>query len=378
MKNDILKKAMAAIDNVSKKINKKTFIFLAVSTLLPLLLLLVFFYGNFNLKNIYSNMTASDKTENYSEESFSLKNLSLQLIPRNKFVEKYNPKPAFLPRPIQLQATLSGFLKSNTSMELLPVRNWAVPFADINASSAIAIEMPTKRILYGKNVFEVRPVASLSKLITAMVVYETLNLDEIVTISQKAVQTEGNAASLVAGEQLTVEQLLYALLLESSNDAAVGLQEHYDSKRLSSQENFVQLMNTKARELGLNDATFEEPSGLSEYNQTSANGVAKMLYEAYQNPTIARIISSSSHITSPNNKDITHYWINLNTLLEAYDGIIGGKTGYTEEAGPSMSIIITTPNEGRYVIIVVLNAEDRVEETTNLLKWIREAYIWEE
>lgn len=369
--------------NLTAKLKDKDPKLLAVfgaAVALPVVLSLVFFYGNLNLRNITASLTfwSTEKPNNGLQNNPGISDFKLRLVSQEEFLKKYNPTPALLPKPIQLNATLSGFLRSNPSIELLPARNWAIGFEDIQAQSAIAIEMPTKRILYGKNVFEVRPIASITKLITALTAYNNLKLDEVVTVSQSAIRTEGAAGGLIAGEQLTVEQLLYAVLLESSNDAAVALQEHYDKNKDPGSLDFMAQMNLQAREIGASDTFFEEPTGLSPNNRSSANSIAKILYEVSQKQKLASIMAAAAYATEAQNRDTGHYWINLNTLLEAYEGVIGGKTGYTEEAGPSMAIISETPNDERYLIVAVLNATDRVQETTRLLKWVKEAYIWEE
>lgn len=304
-------------------------------------------------------------------------NPNLKLVDRNTFLAFYQPDPAILPGGSELITSLSGFLHTNSGVELLPVRNWSVPQPDIRATASISIEMPSRRILYGENIFEVRPIASLTKLMTALVAYEHLRLDDTVTISQKAFLAEGDSAGLVTGEQLKVEQLLYALLLESSNDAATALAEHYDAHR-GANSDFVTLMNKKAGELKLADAFFDEPTGISPANRASAYTVSQLLYSAFQNAKLAEVMSSSSFTASAHNKDISHYWINLNTLLGAYEGILAGKTGYTEEAGPSMTVLAKSPRDGRHISVVVLDAEDRIEESRALLEWTNRAYIWQE
>ena len=368
---EVLNKTKIFIKN-----NPKMLGILGISIILPVLLTLFFYYGNVNLATI--NILSPQKTSETATETTTQNRLKLKLISENEFLDKFNPAPAFLPKPIQINTTLSGFLKSNSALDLLPTRNWAVPFKDVEAYSAIAIEMPTKRILYGKNVYQVRPIASITKLVTAVVAFENIDPDTIVTISQDAIETEGAAGGLVGGEKLTAEELAYALLLESSNDAAIALAEHYNDNREEGAPDFVELMNIKVQNWGINDTSFEEPTGLSANNTSSANSIGKILYEATQNKDIAYIMRQTSHATEALNKDMAHYWINLNTLLGAYPEIIGGKTGFTDEAGPSMAIIATTPNSDRYVVIAVLNAIDRVAETRELYNWVKEAYIWEE
>lgn len=355
---------------------KKKLLIVGLLILIPMLLAIFLFYGNLNLSNITASLITI-KTREPNVENINKPSSTLKLISRNEFLKKYNPEQSSLPQTTQWTSSLSTFIQTNTSTELLPARNWSVPFIDIASTVALAIEMPSKRVLYGKNAFEVRQIASLTKLMTALIVYENLNLEDEVTISQKALNTEGNSANFVAGEKFTVKQLLYALLLESSNDAAVALEEFYN-QNYKTGLSFIDLMNAKVRELGIQDANFEEPSGLSINNVASAHSVAQILHEAFTKPELKEIMATSSFITQAKNRDTKHYWINLNTLLGAYDEVLAGKTGYIEEAGPSIAILTKTSNPNKYLVIVMLDSQDRTQAATSLLEWIHQAYIWEQ
>jgi len=350
----------------------------AAAVLAPLLLLLIFFYGGFNFSKITSVVGIIFQQESEIEKDAQNSRSDLKLISRDDFLKKYNPKPAFLPQAIEIHSSLAEYIRSNSTTTLLPARNWSVPFIDINAESAIAIDMPSNRILYGKNVFAVRPIASITKLMTALIAVENMNLSDVATVSQNAIRTEGSSASLVTGEELTIEQLLYAALLESSNDAAVAIGEFYDSTRPEGSGKFVDLMNQRAEQLALKDTSFIEPSGLDAGNQTTSFGVANILWVAFQNETLRVIMGTSTYTTGPGNREFTHSWVNLNTLVGAYEDILAGKTGYTEEAGPSMALLSATSNPDKYIVVVVLSAQDRIDESTNLLNWVRQAYIWED
>lgn len=378
----LLFKAIKKLDNSSvlsgmlQNKNRKVIGLFVFMIMLPLVIVAAFFYSDIRLNNISSSISSSEEVQQpvSAEDPFG----ELRLISREEFLKKFNTSPAYLPKPVEITASLSGFLRSNSSNALLPARNWGVPFEDINSTSALAIEMPSGRILYGKNVYEIRPIASLSKITAALVTLDTSSLDEKATVSLNAIRSEGNAGNLVAGEVFTVKHLLYAMLLESSNDAAVALEEHYNNKKSSSDPDFVSLMNKKAVELGLNGTVFEEPTGLSPNNRSSAVDVAKTLYTAFENETLREIMGTPTYTVKSLNREINHYWINLNALLGTEPEVLGGKTGYTEEAGPSMATMASTPQEGKYLAIVVLNADDRLEASRQLLKWVERAYIWTE
>ena len=301
----------------------------------------------------------------------------LSLVSREDFLKKYqNLRLNTLPQGDTLSSSISGFIKNNTVDALLPARNWQVQFEDIEATSALAIYMPEKRILYGRNIFETRPIASLTKLMSALVIMDEFNLDDVITITNEAILEEGDSANLVAGEQFSVKELLYALLLESSNDAATAFKIQLEKNK--PQTSFVALMNLRAKNMGLQNTLFVEPSGLSEKNVSSAYELSQIFYTAFENPILAQTMAESSYTTKSLNKDITHFWVNLNSLLGAYEGLLAGKTGFTNEAGPSMAGIVASPIKDTHVVSVVLDAQDRIEATRQLFDWVKKAYIWEE
>ncbi len=368
--------------NIIKRHRKKASI-ITVAVIFPLLLLGFLYYGNQTVKDWAASLRVAPQAEEGAGEKQSegekVHLSGLRLTEREKFLEQYKTKPAFLPQTTEIRTSLTGFIRANSRPELLPARNWGVKFKDINAESAIAMDVPSKRILYGKNISEPRPIASISKLVTAMVVVDNLDLNEQITVQEEAIETRGNSAGLIEGEKLTTKQLLQALLLESSNDAGVALQTYYDENNNSGGgPSFVELMNRKAGELNLTNTSFEDPTGLNEKNISTAHEVAQIMYAAWENEVLREILNQPNATVEVSNKDITHYWINLNALLDAYDGVVAGKTGFTEEAGPSMTVLSETPNKQKYLVVATLNAKDRVEATRNLLNWVKKAYIWKE
>lgn len=291
-----------------------------------------------------------------------------------EFFAAYHPGPVTLPSATLLASPDSLYLRAVQSPDLYPLRNWEVPFRDIDGKAVLAIEAPEKKMLYQKNIFEPLPIASISKLMTALVAAETLALEEPVVVSKAAVETPHEAGGLVVGETLTVHQLLYTLLLESSNDAAVALEEAFDLRRTEKDQTFVVVMNKRAQELGLASAFFEEPTGLSEKNVASAHDVASMMFAAYEHYTLRTIMGTSVYETK-SKEDFAHRWVNSNSLLGAMPGIVAGKTGYTEEAGECMALV-TKRSDEEVVITVVLGSTNRVQAMSDLLGWLKEGYIW--
>ena len=199
---------------------------------------------------------------------------------------------------------------------------------DVNALSAILVDADTGRVLWGKDENEPLPMASTTKIMTAIVVIENCNLNEEVVVSKNAIKAPQVKMNLEAGEVISVEQLLYALLMQSSNDAAVALAEYVSGDV----DKFCQLMTDRARDIGCRDTIFETPNGLDkgEHHSTAADLAIIGAY-AIKNKEFMRI-SNTNNITYKTNKK-TYNITNKNQLLSSYDGGIGIKTGFTGKAG---------------------------------------------
>lgn len=272
-----------------------------------------------------------------------------------------------------------AFLDRIKNPGFYPIRVWEVPLDNIDAASAISIEPSSQKILYHKNIFDSRPIASLSKLMTALVAVEEMNLSDEVLISRSTVETFGDAGGLVVGEKITVENLIYALLVSSSNDAAAALEEYYNSFRVEEGATFVAAMNGKARRLGLNDTFFVEPSGLNVNNRSTAYDIARLSDYIFQIPALRQIMSTPVIDVQSADGTINHHLVNSNKLLGVMPDVLAGKTGYTEEAGESM-VIFVKKGEGadNYLIHLILGSSDRIKSSRQLIGWVDRAYIWEQ
>ncbi len=221
----------------------------------------------------------------------------------------------------------------------------------VSAKSAIAIEAESKDIIFEKSCRERLPMASTTKIMTALVVLEALPLDRVFTIAESAVGTEGTSAYLETGDRLTVEAALYALLLQSANDVAVGLAIEAGG----SIEGFCVMMNEKAKELGLSDTSFANPSGLpDDSHYTTAYDLARLGAVCLENPDFARIVSTKSATVKINGKDRT--FVNHNKLLSLYEGTVGIKTGFTKESG--RCLVGACRKDGVTVVTVTLSASN--------------------
>ncbi len=227
------------------------------------------------------------------------------------------------------------------------------------ASSYAVIDADTGRLLKGAAPHAKAPIASLTKMWTALIVIEEAELSEMVTISKRAVMSEGSSIYLQEGDQVTVETLLYGLLLRSGNDAATALAEHVGG----SVEGFVKLMNEKARLYGLTNTTFANPSGLhDERHLSTAYETARQLQIAMQNETFRQIASTLVYKT----------WQNKHRLLTEDIGAIAGKTGYTKVAGRTLATYFE--RDDKEFIVVTINEGDDWRQHRLLADEIDEKY----
>ncbi len=219
----------------------------------------------------------------------------------------------------------------------------------LSAKSAIAVEADGRTVIYEKNAHERLPMASTTKIMTALVVLENCSLDHSFKVSDRAVGCEGTSAYLQSGDTLTVEGALYALLLQSANDVACALAYEVSG----SIEAFADLMNEKAKEIGVKNTSFKNPSGLpADGHYTTAYDLAIISCTALDNEDFKRIVSAKTAVVTIGNRDQT--FINHNKLLSLYDGAIGVKTGFTKESG--RCLVGAAERDGVRLVTVTLSA----------------------
>lgn len=217
---------------------------------------------------------------------------------------------------------------------------------EISAASAVLMDADTGRVLYGKDSHTRRSIASTTKLMTALVALESgHSLEETVTIVQPWTGVEGSSVYLRPGEEVSLETLLYGLLLRSGNDAALAVAGHCGG----TVEEFVSQMNRKARQLGMTDSSFANPNGLdAEGHYSSAYDMALLGRASLENETLAKIAATKSITLG------TRTFTNHNKLLWRYEGCVGLKTGYTERAG--RTLVSAARRDGITLVCVTLNA----------------------
>lgn len=256
-----------------------------------------------------------------------------------------------------------------------PVRNPKISDPEINAEAAILIHEPSKYPLYLKNSDYQVPIASITKIMTAVVALENYKLDDVIEIKPDNTKVTPSVMNLTSGEKITVRNLLYGLLLQSGNDAALAL-----ASGKMPMDKFINLMNQKALELGLGKTKFKDPAGLDDQGHSSAIDVAILFSYALKNPEIQKIISTPEIEVASVDQSVLHQLKNSNRLTTGeipLDGIVGGKTGYTPDAGHTL--VCAASRNGQTLISVVLKtysnaASASAEETRKLLTWGFESF----
>lgn len=241
----------------------------------------------------------------------------------------------------------------------------AAPAApSIHAQAAAVIDVTSGRLLYSLQGDDELPIASLTKIMTAIVAIEHGKLSDTVTVGKNAYGKEGSSLYLHLGEEMSLENMLYGLMLRSGNDAATAIAEHVGG----SEEGFVYLMNEKAKLLGLTHTHFQNPHGLdAEGHYSSANDLAKLTSYALKNPHFKEIVRTPSK-TAPNPNDPWDYkWLNKNKMLRFYDGADGVKTGYTKTA--RRCLVSSATRKGQQIAVVTLNDGDDWNDHRKLLDY---------
>ncbi len=258
---------------------------------------------------------------------------------------------------------ISSYLDSNDYIESSTPSS---EFPTINSRAYVVLDRKTNTILVGKNEYAKKKMASTTKIMTAIVIIENYNLNETVTISKKAGNTGGSRLGLKAGDKITVNDLLYGLMLRSGNDAAVALAEYASG----SIEEFAKLMNQKALELNLTNTNFVTPHGLDQdEHYTTAYELALLTNYALNNKIFAKIVETKNFIVTINGypKEL----FNTNELLGNLDGVYGVKTGFTN--GANRCLVTACKRDDKDIICVVLGADTKKFRTQDSIKLLNYA-----
>lgn len=239
----------------------------------------------------------------------------------------------------------------------------------VSARNAIALDSKTKQVLFEQNADEIVPMASTTKILTALIAISQGNLEREVTISKNASSIRGSKVGYIAGEKIKLIELLYGLMYKSGNDAAIAIAEDIGG----SIEGFAQIMNEYARSLGLINSHFESPHGLdSPKHYTCAYDLALLTCKAMENDLFCQICGTKT--ITKDTLNFTRDYNNINKILYKIPEANGVKTGYTGQAGKCL--VSSVKHEGRNIIIVVLNCSDRWNVTEKIYKYVSDNYCF--
>ncbi len=253
----------------------------------------------------------------------------------------------------------------------VPVLGASSTFPILSAQGAMAVDLNSGISLYEKNPDNMMLPASTTKIVTALVVLDTYPLDMVITVGKVGV--DGQKMGLFFGEQLTVEQLLYGLLVYSANDAAEVFAENYPG----GYDQFIIAMNIKAKELSMDNSSFQNPVGLDSVSQIStARDLVRVSEVAMRNPEFAKIVGTKNIVVTDVSGKFKHNLKNINELLGTVPGVLGVKTGWTQNARENLVTYIE--RDGHKIMIAILGSQSRFGETKELIDWIFTNYEWQE
>ncbi|WP_157406220.1 D-alanyl-D-alanine carboxypeptidase family protein [Neobacillus drentensis] len=224
----------------------------------------------------------------------------------------------------------------------------------VSAASAVLIEQKSGRILYEKDAYTKRRIASITKIMTAKLAIESGKMNQYVKVSEQATRAEGSSVYLKPGEKIKLKDLVYGLMLRSGNDTAVAIAEYVGG----SVEGFAYLMNLKAKEIGMLNTHFSNPHGLDDHENhySTAYDMAVLMRYAMQDKTFKKISGTKVYRAANPTEDWDRVWKNKNRLLTKYKYTTGGKTGFTKRAKRTL---VTTATKGDMnLIAVTLNGPD--------------------
>lgn len=221
-------------------------------------------------------------------------------------------------------------------------------------ASVIVMDADSNRVLYGSNEYDKKLIASTSKIMTSLVVLNNANIEDIVTITPSVLRSFGSGIYIEVGEKISVENLLYGLMLRSGNDAGIALSEYVGG----SEEGFAMLMNNLAKSIGMKDTNFINATGLENNNgvgnTSTAYDMALLMSNAMKNETFKTITGTRHKVVKTNYK--TYDWYNKNKLLTNYKYTTGGKTGYTQKA--YRTLVTSATKDDKNLVVVTLNEKD--------------------
>ncbi|WP_028548712.1 D-alanyl-D-alanine carboxypeptidase family protein [Paenibacillus sp. UNC451MF] len=245
-----------------------------------------------------------------------------------------------------------------------PAAVQAAPPVSTHAEAAALIDVTSGRILYSQQGDKQMRIASLTKIMTAIVAIENSKLSDMVQVSKNAAGKEGSSIYLKLGEEMSMNHLLYGMMLRSGNDAATAIAEHVGG----TVEGFAYMMNEEAKLIGMSRSSFKNPSGLdADGHYSTANDMAKLAAHALHNPVFQDIVKTKVKKAPNPNEAWDYSWLNKNKMLSLYEGADGVKTGYTKTA--KRCLVSSATRNGQQLAVVTLNDGDDWADHAKLLDY---------
>lgn len=274
--------------------------------------------------------------------------------------------------PIKSEETKTVLKKRDkVTSSLFPLLNENSSIPVVSAQGVIAVDLNSAVVMYEKNADLPLLPASTTKIMTALVSMDYFDPAQVIKVGN--IKVIGQKMKLVPGERITIDNLLYGLLVYSANDAAEVLADSYPGGRSA----FVEAMNTKAKELYLNNTMFSNPTGLDEPDHVStARDMVRLSEVAMRNPQFANYVATKEITVKSVEGNFVHILKNINQLLGQVEGVVGVKTGWTEEARENLVTYVVRDN--KKILIAALGSQDRFGETKELIEWLFKNYTWQD
>ncbi len=282
-----------------------------------------------------------------------------------KFPSGQSVKPADVSRNNPIKTSVPNW---DSGISKVPERNWSVLDPEIPSQSAVIQSLDDNFPFFKHNSYKIWPLASITKLLTAVVTIENIGLDKKVAVTPEVMATAGEAGDLRAGEIYTANDLLKIMLMMSSNRAAAAL-EYY-----LGHDQFLKIAMDKARAIGMTQTVIYDGSGLNDSNEGTASDILLLLnYILEHDPEIFNYTRLTSLLVQPVNSERSHTILNIDPLSTRSD-FLGGKTGTSEAAGQNLAAILSF--QSRRVAVVILGSSDRFKEIDDLFVWVKKAYVF--
>lgn len=266
-----------------------------------------------------------------------------------------------------------AFIFPPNPISYFPVLDTSMKDLSLDAKSAILYDVKSDRNLFEKNIKEKLPIASLTKVMNAVVVWEKFSPNAVITIQSSAVKVDGQRQDVYVGETLSVHDLMQMMFIESSNDAAYALRDYAASKSID----LMGEMNSKASALGMHDTHFVDPAGLDDAGYSTASDLVKGVAYALRYDAIWSLSREATATVISTDGKITHEIKSTDQLLGVLSDIVGGKTGYTDSALGCMILIVDAPSQSDRIVAIILGSHDRFGDMKNLISWAKQAYRWQ-